>query len=539
MGPVEGFYLSIAGIVVLIGLARGYKKELGNTLVFIGAVLIYAALYEVAWDQVITVSGAVLSTENADIFLCAAFSVVFVAIVFASYAGRTLDFDGKPAAAPGGFFITLAVASVNGYLVAGTLWFFQAIFNYPIRLVFDWFVPRVPECQAGGLVRQRLDRLNGLCSGLYRQWPADDVAAGPLSQRDLLGDSAGHHDHTESAWVADVRGARTGTDLGRSWQTRLASGDPELHVHLIGIGGAGLSAIATVLLQMGLTVSGSDRQAGPGTDRLAALGATLFFEQVAANLTAISVANGAVGPDIVGPDVVLISSAIGSDNPERMAAESMGLPVVKRSEFLPALLAGRELLAVAGTHGKSTTTSMIVKILRDSGIDAGYIIGAHLPGYGNAAAGTSPYFVIEADEYDHMFLGLNPKVAVITNVEWDHPDCYPTPGSFRRAFMQFVDAVDRRGHDRLLCRRRRCRAGASLPGYPRGQVDHLWRQGRGRSAGHVGGGAGRQRRFGQPDLVECAAGTAQVAGAWPAQYSECHGRAAGGRLVRCVHGRGP
>ncbi len=236
-----------------------------------------------------------------------------------------------------------------------------------------------------------------------------------------------------------------GTDSGRSWQTRLASGDPALHVHLIGIGGAGLSAIATVLLQMGLTVSGSDRQTSANTDRLAALGATLFFEQIAANLTASPAADGAAGPDVVGPDVVLISSAIDSGNPERQAAEAMGLPVVKRSEFLPALLAQRELLAVAGTHGKSTTTSMIVKILRDAGVDAGYIIGAHLPGYGNAAAGTSPYFVIEADEYDHMFLGLKPKVAVITNVEWDHPDCYPTPGSFRRAFMQFVDAVDREG----------------------------------------------------------------------------------------------
>ncbi len=231
-----------------------------------------------------------------------------------------------------------------------------------------------------------------------------------------------------------------GRDLNKknssSWQDRLTKGDADLRVHLVGIGGAGLSAIATVLLEMGISVSGSDRQANASTDHLAEAGATIHLQQVAQNLTA---ENGST------PDVVLLSSAIDAENEEWQAAELMGLPVVKRSEFLPVLLAERELLAVAGTHGKSTTTAMIVKILRDAGIDAGYIIGTRLPGFGNAAAGTAPYFVIEADEYDHMFLGLRPKVAVLTNVEWDHPDCYPTPASFRRAFMQFADLVDRQG----------------------------------------------------------------------------------------------
>ncbi len=125
--------------------------------------------------------------------------------------------------------------------------------------------------------------------------------------------------------------------------------------------------------------------------------------------------------------------------------------MVKRFDFLPALLAGRRVIAVAGTHGKSSTTAMIVHILTRAGLAPGYIIGAELPGVGNATAGTSPYFVIEADEYDHMFLGLNPTVAVITNVEWDHPDFYPTPASFRRAFMQFVDSVDRHGLI-IICR---------------------------------------------------------------------------------------
>ena len=145
------------------------------------------------------------------------------------------------------------------------------------------------------------------------------------------------------------------------------------------------------------------------------------------------------------PDVVLISSAVDAANPERRAASALNLPVVKRADFLPYLLRRRAVIAVAGTHGKSTTTAMIVKVMHDAGLEPGYIMGADLPGHGNAAAGGSPYFVIEADEYDHMFLGLDPKVAVVTNVEWDHPDFYPTPASFQKAFMRFVDGVDREG----------------------------------------------------------------------------------------------
>ncbi len=132
-------------------------------------------------------------------------------------------------------------------------------------------------------------------------------------------------------------------------------------------------------------------------------------------------------------------------NEERQAAEQLGIPVVKRSDFLPVLLAKRRLIAVAGAHGKTTTTAMIVQTLRQAGIDCGYIIGSEVPVYGNASAGTAAEFVLEADEYDHMFLALQPRIAVVTNVEWDHPDCYPTPASFRRAFMQFTDGVDREG----------------------------------------------------------------------------------------------
>ncbi len=218
-----------------------------------------------------------------------------------------------------------------------------------------------------------------------------------------------------------------------NWQKRLAQADPTLRVHLLGIGGAGLSAIATVLLESGVAVSGSDRAASDRTAKLADLGARIFEGQHAENLSGLSAEQR--------PDVVLISSAVGADNPERRAAESLGLPVVKRDDFLPALLSNRRVIGVAGTHGKSTTTSMIVQVLHGAGIDAGYIIGTELPGFGSAASGSSDWFVIEADEYDGMFLGLHPQIAVVTNVEWDHPDCYPTPQRFAQAFEQFIDNV--------------------------------------------------------------------------------------------------
>jgi UDP-N-acetylmuramate--alanine ligase len=221
------------------------------------------------------------------------------------------------------------------------------------------------------------------------------------------------------------------------WQERLSQVDPTLRIHLVGIGGAGLSAVAQVLLEMHLRVSGSDRQPGATTQRLAAAGATVFPAQEATNLTAL--------PEAARPDVVLISSAVDAANPERRAAEELGIAVVKRDEFLPALLAERRLIAVAGTHGKTTTTAMTLQALRAGRVDCGYIVGTDVPGFGSGAAGSAPDFVLEADEYDRMFLGLRPSVAVVTNVEWDHPDCYPTPASFRRAFMQFTDAVDRNG----------------------------------------------------------------------------------------------
>ncbi|HMN30220.1 MAG TPA: Mur ligase family protein, partial [Caldilineaceae bacterium] len=217
------------------------------------------------------------------------------------------------------------------------------------------------------------------------------------------------------------------------WQQRLSEADPLLRVHLLGIGGAGLSAIARVLHEQGITVSGSDRQPSKAASQLAELGIRIQIGQRGENLTNL--------PAAERPDVVLASSAVDKENPERQAAAALGIPVVKRDAFLPVWLAKRRLIAVAGSAGKSTTTAMIVKVLCDAGREIGYLIGAELPGYRNAAAGREALFVLEADEYDGMFLALRPNVAVVTNVIWDHPDCYPTPDSFWQAFSRFVARV--------------------------------------------------------------------------------------------------
>ncbi len=270
--------------------------------------------------------------------------------------------------------------------------------------------------------------------------------------------------------------------------------DPSLRVHLIGIGGAGLSAIAYTLLEMGIGVSGSDLRANRVTQHLADHGARIYAGQSAQNIDEMPVDRR--------PDVVLASSAVKDTNPEVMAARAAGLIVVKRDQFLPALLSGRRVIAVAGAHGKSTTTSMIISVLRDAGLDPGFIVGADLPGLGNATAGASDLFVIEADEYDHMFLGLTPTVAVITNVEWDHPDCYPTPASFRRAFRQFVDQVDRDGLV-VSCMDDDGAEAVRARLFSRAQVDHLWPGHRGRPACRRFG-LSRRRQRGRPGLVECA-----------------------------------
>jgi UDP-N-acetylmuramate--alanine ligase len=204
------------------------------------------------------------------------------------------------------------------------------------------------------------------------------------------------------------------------------------HVHLIGIGGSGLSAIAQVLLESGYTVSGSDRALSPLAENLIRAGARVQIGHDAENVT--------------GADVVVRSSAIPDDNLEVVAALAQGIPVLKRSEFLGQLMAGKTCVAIAGTHGKTTTTGMIAWMLTTLGQDPSFIVGGILKnGQTNAHAGQGDVFVIEADEYDRMFLGLSPKIMVITNVEHDHPDCYPTVEDYENAFVEFSDRLQAGG----------------------------------------------------------------------------------------------
>lgn len=197
------------------------------------------------------------------------------------------------------------------------------------------------------------------------------------------------------------------------------------HIHLIGIGGAGLSAIARVLMERGCVVSGSDRALSPLAQELASAGARVYAGHRAENVT--------------GADLVVRSSAVPDDNVEVLAAQAAHIPVQKRAQFLGNLLAGHTVIAVAGTHGKTTTSAMLAWSLTRLGQDPSYIVGGTVKNLrNNAHAGQGSAFVIEADEYDRMFLGLDPDVIVLTYLEHDHPDCYPTLEDYRHAFSSFV-----------------------------------------------------------------------------------------------------
>ncbi len=199
-------------------------------------------------------------------------------------------------------------------------------------------------------------------------------------------------------------------------------------IHLVGIGGSGLSAIGRVLLERGDKVTGSDLERSKNTVALEKAGAKIHYEHEAAN--------------VAGADLVLASSAVPDDNVEIVAARAAGIPVMRRQSFWRDLMAGQRTVAVAGTHGKTTTTAMIAWILTQQNLDPGFIVGGDVLDLGtNARAGAGDVFVVEADEYDGAFLGLEPDVAVVTNVEHDHPDYFPTADSVRRAFQAFAAQV--------------------------------------------------------------------------------------------------
>lgn len=203
---------------------------------------------------------------------------------------------------------------------------------------------------------------------------------------------------------------------------------PGAHLHLVGIGGSGMSAIARVLLGRGFRVSGSDQQLNQQTADLQAGGVTLYEGHQPAHIT--------------GADMVVVSSAVPADNPEVVAAHQQGIPVWKRSDLLGQLMINTIGIAISGTHGKTTTTGLIATILLEAETDPTVIVGGIVPSLGsNGRFGEGPYFVVEADEYDYMFLGLRPEVSLITNIEHDHPDMFPTPEAYRAAFRAFVELL--------------------------------------------------------------------------------------------------
>jgi UDP-N-acetylmuramate--alanine ligase len=202
-------------------------------------------------------------------------------------------------------------------------------------------------------------------------------------------------------------------------------------VHFTGIGGAGMSGIARIMLARGISVSGSDAMPSAMLDDLHAQGARVRVGHAAANL-------GDLGPG----DTLVVSSAIRADNPELAEATRRGLRVMHRAAALASVMAGRRVIAVAGTHGKTTTTSMLTTVLRDCGADPGYVIGGVLVETGlGAEDGGGMDFVAEADESDGSFLLLSPDVAIVTNVEADHLDNYGSLAEIEAAFATFGSHV--------------------------------------------------------------------------------------------------
>lgn len=200
-------------------------------------------------------------------------------------------------------------------------------------------------------------------------------------------------------------------------------------VHFVGIGGIGMSGLAELLASLGYRVSGSDATASDLTRRLEGMGVRVFEGHAAGHLG--------------DADAVVVSSAVGADNPEVLAARERGIPVVPRGELLAELMRTRHGIAIGGAHGKTTTTSMVAFVLQQAGLDPTAVIGGRLRAFGsNARLGQSRYFVAEADESDGSFLMLAPEVAVVTNVEADHLDNYGGFEKVKENFARFVDRIE-------------------------------------------------------------------------------------------------
>src|ERR1700684_4081413 len=199
-------------------------------------------------------------------------------------------------------------------------------------------------------------------------------------------------------------------------------------IHLVGIGGCGMSGIAEVLLNLGYKVSGSDLKSSAVTQRLAGLGAAVFEGHRAEN--------------IAGAEVVVTSSAIAAENPEVLEAHKLHVPVIQRAEMLAELMRLKYGIAVAGMHGKTTTTSMVAAVLAGGGLDPTVVVGGRVDAMGsNARLGRSQYLVAEADESDRSFLKLSPILSVVTNIDREHMDCYRNMRDVKKTFLEFMDRV--------------------------------------------------------------------------------------------------
>jgi UDP-N-acetylmuramate--alanine ligase len=201
-------------------------------------------------------------------------------------------------------------------------------------------------------------------------------------------------------------------------------------IHFVGIGGIGMSGIAEILLDQGFRVSGSDRALGEVTERLLKLGAEIHEGHTAQN----------VGSDV---DALVYSSAVMTDNPEVAEAVRRKIPVIRRAEMLAEVMRLKYGIGIAGTHGKTTTTSMVSLVLMEGGLDPTVIVGGKLTGLGgtNARLGHGDFIVVEADEFDRSFLSITPTVAVMTTLETDHLDCYRDLEDIKSAFVQFGNKV--------------------------------------------------------------------------------------------------
>ncbi|HEY1984188.1 MAG TPA: UDP-N-acetylmuramate--L-alanine ligase [Terracidiphilus sp.] len=200
------------------------------------------------------------------------------------------------------------------------------------------------------------------------------------------------------------------------------------HAHFIGIGGIGMSGIAEILLNQKMKVSGSDLRRGPVTDRLAQLGAVIY--------------EGHEAGHVAGATVVVTSSAVSAANPEVVEARARKIPVIQRAEMLAELMRLKYGIAIAGMHGKTTTTSMVASVLSAGGLDPTVVVGGRVDAMGsNARLGTTQYLVAEADESDRSFLKLSPILAVVTNLDREHMDCYSDMDDVERAYLAFMDKV--------------------------------------------------------------------------------------------------